>query len=511
MMKHWKYDLKSSLVVFLVALPLCLGIALACEAPLSAGLIAGIVGGIVVGFFSDSNVSVSGPAAGLTVIVLAAIKDFGDFNIFTLCVFISGIFQIIFSLVKGGNIGNYFPSSVIKGMLAAIGLILILKQFPHAIGYDADFMGDESYVQVDGQNTFSELFVAIEKTHMGAVIVALFAFMIMIFWDKKAKKGSTFFQLIPGPLVAVVFSVIINEIFKVAFTNLIIEEQHLVQLPFQGGWHDVISVVQMPNWNHLSNTKVYSTALVIAIVGSIESLLSIDAADKIDTEGRVTSKNRELLAQGLGNSLSGLVGGLPLTAVIVRTSANASAGAKTKLSAILHGVWLILCVVAIPTVLNLIPLSCLAAMLILVGYKLTNPTVIKEMYCKGHNQFIPFIATIIAILFTDLLIGIMIGMAVGFFYVFRSNVHKSIVMVNEGNHFLIKFYKDVSFLQKSILLNMFEQIPENAVVSIDGSNNVFVDNDIQEVILDFIKRSSFKNIKIELKKSKLAISPLFKD
>lgn len=501
---HWKSDLRSSLVVFLVALPLCLGIALASSAPLSSGLIAGIVGGIVVGFLSNSQLSVSGPAAGLTVIIASAVGDLGAFNILTLSVFFAGLIQVIFSFAKGGQIGNYFPTSVIKGMLAAIGLILILKQLPHAVGYDADFMGDESFHQPDGQNTFSQLFLAIQSTHLGAAIIATLSMLIMVGWEKAASKGKAIFQLIPGALVAVFVSVILNQVFNSMVPSLAIESKHLVKLP------DFLSGFSLPDWSALTNVKVYTTAFVIAIVASIESLLSTEAVDKIDEQGRVTNKDRELFAQGVGNAISGLIGGLPITAVIVRSSANANGGAKTNLSTILHGFWLLICVAAIPYVLNLIPLSCLAAVLILVGFKLTKPSLIKSMYAKGSNQFIPFLATILAILFTDLLVGIVIGMMVGFFYVLRSNIHKSIVMVNEGDNYLIRFYKDVSFLQKKTLLEMLDAIPPNASVIIDGSKNVYVDNDIAEILEDFMLRAKLNEIRVELKKSTLALSPIFR-
>lgn len=504
-LSHWKSDLRASLVVFLVALPLCLGVALASNAPLSAGLIAGIVGGIVVGFISNSSISVSGPAAGLTVIIATAVTDLGSFNILTLSVFFAGLIQVIFAIAKGGVIGNYFPTSVIKGMLAAIGLILILKQLPHAVGYDADFFGDESFYQKDGQNTFTEILMAIKSTHLGATFVAMASVLIMVGWEKGAKKGKAIFQLIPGALVAVVTAVLLNELFKVAMPVLVIEESHLVQLP------NFVSGFMLPDWSALTNPKVYTTAMVIAIVASIESLLSVEAADKIDESGRVTSKNRELLGQGLGNAISGLIGGLPVTAVIVRTSANASGGAKTNLSTMLHGFWLLICVATIPFVLNMIPLSCLAAVLILVGYKLTKPELIQKMYKKGAYQFLPFIITILAILFTDLLVGITIGMMVGFVFVIRSSIHKSIVMVHEGRDYLIRFHKDVSFLHKRVLIEMFDQIPQNSNVVIDGSKNVYVDNDIEELIEDFILRSHLNSVRVDLKKSTLALSPLFRE
>lgn len=507
---NWKQDLQSSVVVFLVALPLCLGIALASGAPLASGLIAGIVGGIVVGSVSGSQLSVSGPAAGLTVIVAGAISSLGSFEALTVSVFLAGILQIIFSFVKGGKIGDYFPSSVIKGMLAAIGIILILKQFPHAVGYDADFMGDESFYQGDGQNTFSEIIRAFGAIHMGSVIVALISFLIMMGWEQGAKK-SQFFKLIPGALVAVIVSVVTNEIFKLSSSSLVINPEHLVQLPFSGGFADFWAGLKSPDWNILSNPQVYISAITIAIIASIESLLSVEAADKIDEEGRVTSKNRELLAQGVGNSISGLLGGLPVTAVIVRTSANVAAGAKSNLSAVLHGLWLFLCIVSIPHILNLIPLSCLAMVLILVGYKLTKPAIIKAMYKKGWNQFVPFAVTVIAIVLTDLLIGIGIGMVVGFVFVIRSSMHKSIVLVNDEKEWLIRFHKDVSFLQKSFLVETLSKIPEGASVVIDGSKSVYVDADIEDIIEEFMKRARCSGIKVELKKSSLALSPIFKE
>lgn len=509
--KYWKSDVQSSLVVFLVALPLCLGIALASNAPLAAGLYAGIIGGLVVGSLSGSHISVSGPAAGLTVIVIGAIQSLGSFQAFTLALFISGFIQIAFSIFKGGAIGDYFPTSVIKGMLAAIGIILILKQFPHALGFDASFMGSESFNEASGENTFTQLLIAFKSIHPGAVVVSLLAMALMMTWEKLALKGFKFFQFVPGALVAVLLSVVLNMLFPLISSDLVISGNHLVSLPFAGGLGDFVAGFAMPDWSYFSNVKVYTVAITLALVGSLESLLSIDAADKIDESGRVTDKNRELLAQGVGNSLSGLIGGLPVTAVIVRTSANATAGAKSKLSAILHGVWLLACVVLIPNLLNQIPLSALAAVLILVGYKLTKIELIKKMYHKGMNQFIPFMITILAILLTDLLVGIFIGVVAGFIFVLRSSVHKSIVMVKEGNLHLIRFHKDVSFLQKASLQKMFNSVPDGAMVLLDGSNTVFVDEDIVDLIEEFIKRGKSSNISVELKKSSLALCPLFKD
>ena len=511
MSNSWLKDFQSSLVVFLVALPLCLGIAMASNAPLAAGLFAGIIGGIIVGFLSGSSVSVSGPAAGLSVIVATAIQTLGSFEAFTLALFISGILQILFGYFKGGVIGDYFPTSVVKGMLAAIGIILILKQFPHAVGFEQSFMGDESFAGTGGSNTFSQFYSAFEFIHLGAIVVALCSMGIMLSWEKAASKDLSFFKLIPGALIAVLFSVLLNYVFLGFIPDMAITGEHLVNLPFSGGVQDLYSGFRMPSWAHLQNPNIYVVAITLAIVGSLESLLSVDAADKIDEEGGITSKNRELLAQGCGNMISGFIGGLPITAVIVRTSANINAGAKSKLSAVFHGLWLLLCVIFIPELLNLIPLASLAAVLLLVGYKLTKPELIKKMYLKGWDQFIPFVVTILAILFTDLLVGILIGMMVGFVFVLKSNMHKSIVVVREDDLFLIRFYKDVSFLQKASLLKIFGTIPDGSSVIVDGSNSVFIDNDIIDAIEDFSRRGKAMNINVELKKSSLALSPMFKE
>jgi MFS superfamily sulfate permease-like transporter len=510
MFGSWKSDLQSSLVVFLVALPLCLGIALASNTPMMSGLYAGIIGGIVVGFVSSSSLSVSGPAAGLTVIVASALSTLGSFEAFTVAVVLSGIIQILFSLAKGGSIGEYFPNSVVKGMLAAIGILLILKQIPHAVGYDTDFMGDEEFFQSTGGNTFSQIIVALRSLHPGAVIITVLSMGIMLFWETASARKIQFFQIVPGALVAVLSAVLLNMGFENFTESLVIQGSHLVSLPEVDGLMGFISNVKFPVWSHLGNMQIYVVAFTIAIVGSLESLLSVDAMDKIDPNSRETDKNRELLAQGIGNTLSGFVGGLPITAVIVRSSANLNSGAQSKLSAIMHGIWLLLCVVFIPNLLNRIPLASLAAVLLLVGYKLTKPELLKSMYARGRNQFIPFIVTIVAILLTNLLMGILIGIIVGFYFVMRSNMHKSIVMVREDELFLIKFYKDSSFLHKAELHKLLAVIPSGSSVVIDGSQSVFIDNDIQDIIEEFVKRSKLSNTKVELKKSSLALCPLFK-
>lgn len=485
LLRFWRKDFLSSIVVFLVALPLCLGIALASNAPLSSGLYAGIIGGVIIGFFSGSSISVSGPAAGLTVIVVNSIETLGSFQAFTLAVVISGILQILFGIFKGGRIGDYFPTSVIRGMLAAIGIILIMKQIPHAIGNR-------------GESFF----------HAGVLTISAISLGVMIFWDMLGKERK-FFQLVPGPLVAVLGSIFLGLVF--INSSFSIPQELYVQLPFSGGVNDFISGFTMPDWKQILNPEIFTVALTLALVGSLESLLSIEAGDKIDRDGRKTNKNQELLAQGVGNTLSGLIGGLPITAVIVRTSANVNAGAKTKLSAILHGCWLFLCIVALPHLLNLIPLGALAAVLLLVGYKLTKPEIFKEMYRKGMNQFLPFIVTIVAILVTDLLVGIMIGMVVGFIFVLKTNASKSIVMVSEENRYLLRFHKDVSFIHKESLTEKFSTIPNESYVIIDGSAQVSVDQDIEELIREFIKKCQLSGGVVELKKSRMALSPLFRE
>ena len=511
MFSSWKKDFQSSFVVFLVALPLCLGIALASNAPLTAGLYAGIIGGIVIGTISGSPISVSGPAAGLTAIVASAITSLGSYEAFSLAVLLSGVFQIIFSFSKGGIIGDYFPSSVIKGMLAAIGIMLILKQFPHAVGFDSQYMGDEDFMNATGGNTFTQVISAFNVFHAGAITISTIALFIMLYWEKLAAKKKQFFQFIPGVLIAVISAILLNLLFKKFIPELALTHDHMVNIPFNGEMKDFFSGMKLPDFGQLSNPKIYIMGLTIALVGSLESLLSVDASDKIDEEGRVTDKNRELLAQGIGNTICGMIGGIPVTAVIVRSSANVTAGAKSKLSAIFHGLWLALFVIFIPDLLNLIPLAALATMLIVVGYKLSNPELIKKMYEKGWNQFIPFIVTISAILLTNVLLGVIIGMFVGFIFVIKSNMHKSIVVVEEDNLFLVRFHKDVSFLQKAGLQKILGAIPQGASVILDGSNSVFVDDDIIDVIEDFIKRGKSQGIKVLLKKSSLALNPMFKE
>jgi MFS superfamily sulfate permease-like transporter len=507
---NFKYDLPASVVVFLVALPLCLGIALASGAPMFAGIIAGVVGGIVIGSLSGSNLSVSGPAAGLTTIVIASIHDLGSFQAFLCAVVIGGALQFLMGVLRAGTIGHFFPAAVIKGMLSAIGLILILKQVPHAFGWDRDYEGDESFFQDDGENTFTELLRALDFVTPGAVVIGLISIVILILWDKPFLKRYKFFQMVPGPLVVVLTGVFLNILYPVIAPGLAIRQEHLVSLPVAANANEFLGFLSFPDLSALNNPKVYTIAITLALVASLESLLSIEAADKLDEFKRITSLNRELRSQGIGNIVSGLIGGLPITAVIVRTSANINAGARTKLSTIVHGTFLLLTVALIPTVLNLIPLSALAGILIMTGYKLTKPSLYVEMYRKGWSQFLPFIVTIIAILFTNLLIGIFIGIAVGLYFVLKTNFHEAIAIVKHDNNYLLRLNKDVSFLNKAILRRTFERIPKGANLIIDGGSSQFIDADIVETIQDFVLNAPSRNIQVEVKKSYSSVNEFFR-
>ena len=496
-----KSDFPSAVVVFLVALPLCLGIALGSNAPLFSGIIGGIVGGIVVGSLSGSQLSVSGPAAGLTAIVVVAIAKLQVYEAFLAAVVLAGIFQIILGYLKAGVLGDYIPSSVIKGMLAAIGLILILKQLPHFVGYEADFLGDETFEQKDGKNTFSELVFALQHVLPVALAIGLFSILLQVLWDKVLVKRIKSLKLVPAPLVVVIAGVAINEVLKLSYPSLALGKFHLVSIPVAGSVSEFTSFFTSPDFSHLSNYSVWTTALTIAIVASLETLLNVEAADDLDPYQRVTPTNRELKAQGVGNIVSGLIGGLPLTSVIVRTSAGIYAGAKTKMSAILHGVFLLLCVAFIPGLLNHIPYASLAAILIYTGYKLAKVSIFREFYRKGWNQFLPFVITILAILFTDLLVGILVGCAMGLFFLLRSNFKSAVFVVSDENKFLFRLRKDVSFLNKPIIKNKLEQVPADSYVLIDAARADFIDRDVVEVIEDFMKHAHLKDIKVELKKS----------
>jgi MFS superfamily sulfate permease-like transporter len=499
--KHAGADLSASVVVFLVALPLCLGIALASGAPLFSGIIAGITGGIVIGSLSGSNLSVSGPAAGLTVIVASAIIKLQVYEAFLLAVVLAGIFQIILGSIKAGVIGDYIPNAVIKGMLAAIGLILILKQLPHLVGYDKDYVGDEAFAQNNDGNTFSSLLNSFGFITPGALLIGVTSILLLIIWETKFFKENKYLKLVPGPLVVVLTAVFLNQFFNSYSPALKIQDKHLVSLPKAKDISGFLSFFTFPNFSFITNPQVWITAVTLAIVASLETLLGVEAVDKLDPLKRVTPTNRELKAQGVGNLVSGLIGGLPLTSVIVRSSANVMAGAKTKMSTITHGLLLLLCAFSIPHILNLIPLAALAAILIFTGYKLAKISIFKQFYSKGWDQFVPFVATIGAILLTDLLIGIMAGIGVGLFFMIKSNFHSSVFVVNDHNKYLVRLRKDVSFLNKPIVKQKLEEVPENSFIIIDATRADFIDKDIIEEINNFMLHAHLKNIKVEIKRS----------
>ncbi|MBP6821266.1 MAG: SulP family inorganic anion transporter [Acidobacteria bacterium] len=490
---YLKTDLVSGLVVFLVALPLCLGIALASGAPLFSGIIAGIIGGIVVGSLSHSELSVSGPAAGLTAIVLVAISTLGSFETFLMAVILAGLMQIALGFAKAGTISNYFPSNVIEGMLAAIGVIIILKQLPHAVGYDKDNEGDFFFIEKGtGHNTFSALIDAVNYSHLGAIIVTVVSLVILISWTKVEflKK----IKVIPGALVAVIVGVILNEIFKASGANLEISQEHLVSLPIPSSFSDFLSQFSRPNFSAVMNVDVWIVAATIAAVASIETLLCIEAADKMDPLKRFTSTNTELKAQGVGNLISGFIGGLPMTSVIIRTSANVNSGARTKISAIAHGFFLLIAVIAIPSILNRIPLACLAAILLMTGWKLANPSVFKHMWDNGKLQFAPFIVTVVAVVFTDLLKGVAVGLAVSIFFILRDNMKLAYFFKKEEHHagetIHIDLAQEVSFLNKAAIKQTLAHLPESSSVIINASNSAYIDHDVVELIRDFVNLGS---------------------
>lgn len=498
--KSFSSDFPASIVVFLVALPLCLGIALASNAPAFSGLIAGIVGGIVVGLASRSHLSVSGPAAGLTAIVIAALATLPSFEAFLLSVMIAGLLQILFGFLKAGVVGDYVPNAVIKGMLAAIGLILIINQVPHLLGDDSHFETDDGIGSKSDGNIFTNFFYAFGNINNLALIIGLVGLAFHFGWEKLVAGRKGFIRLVPAPLLVVLIGVGINSVASGSGSSALVGE-HLVNIRIASSVNEFLGFFSQPDWSYLGNYQVWLTGATIALVASLESLLSIEAIDDLDPYQRVTPTNRELKAQGLGNLVSGLIGGLPVTSVIVRSSANVNAGARTKMSAIYHGALLLLCVALIPGLLNLIPKTALAAVLIFTGYKLAKPALFIAFYKKGWDQFLPFVITIVAILATDLLKGVIIGIGVGLFFVIRSNFRSSVFVVSDSNKFLFRLRKDVSFLNKPIIKNKLEKVPAGSYVLIDASRADFIDKDIVETIEDFLIHAPLKDIEVELKVS----------
>lgn len=502
-----KNDLPASIVVFFVALPLCLGIALASGAPLFSGLIAGIVGGIVVGALSGSQIGVSGPAAGLAAIVLTAITALGGYENFLVAVVLGGAIQLLFGVLRLGIIGYYFPSSVIKGMLSGIGIIIILKQIPYFFGIDKNPEGDFAFLQIDGENTLTELLKTLNALlsgnfDKGAAIIAVIAIAILILWSNVLSKKGKFFQLVQGPLVAVVAGIVYY--FLTRDTGLMLTQEHLVSVPVPESFSDLKAQFAFPNFEVITRMDVIITGFTIALVASLETLLCVEATDKLDPQKRVTPTNRELLAQGTGNMISGLIGGLPITQVIVRSSANIQSGGKTKASAIIHGFFLLISVVTIPQVLNYIPLSVLAAILFIVGYKLAKPSTFKKMYNLGMKQFLPFIVTILGIVFTDLLTGIGLGLAVGIAVILiKSYQNSHFLHIEEGKgdedlKVKMTLAEEVTFFNKGAILNELDNIPENSSLELDVRQTRYLDNDIIEILEDFAHKAKLRNIDIKL-------------
>ena len=489
-LKNLKADIPASIVVFFVALPLCLGIALASGAPLFSGLIAGIVGGIVVGALSGSAIGVSGPAAGLAAIVLVAISTLGGFENFLLAVVLGGVIQVLFGILKAGVIGYYFPSSVIKGMLTGIGIIIVIKQIPYFFGIDKNTAESSTFIDM-----FSQI-------NLGATLIACIGLSILIIWNVWLSKSFKIFQIIQGPVVAVAVGIIYYIITRDSST-FSIDSAKLVSVPVPEDISSFLGQFSSPNFNQITNPQIWVTAFTIALVASLETLLCVEATDKLDPRKRVTPTNRELLAQGTGNIISGLIGGLPITQVIVRSSANIQSGGKTKSSAIIHGFLLLISLIIIPTLLNKIPLSVLAAVLFIVGYKLARPQLFAAIYKQGWKQFVPFIITVLGIIFTDLLVGIGMGLAVGIVIILIKNYQNShflhIEKENDGAEKIkMTFAEEVTFINKGAILKELEQIAPNTKLEINVKNTRFLDYDIIEILEDFLLKANNRNIEISL-------------
>ena len=497
-----RHDLSASVVVFFVALPLCLGIALASGAPLISGLIAGIVGGIVVGSLSGSPLGVSGPAAGLAVIVLAAIQELGSFDVFLVAVILAGLIQVALGFARAGVIAYYFPSSVITGMLSGIGIVIFLKQIPHALGYDKDPEGDFSFRQIDGETSFTELGNAFQWISPGPASIAAVSLAILILWESPWLKRRGGLSRLPGPLVAVVTGVALQLGFA-SMSGFALTAEQLVSLPVAEGFGGLTAMFTFPDFTALTNGAVYKTALVLAIVASLETLLCVEATDKLDPLKRITPTGRELKAQGVGNVVSGLLGGIPVTQVIVRSSANIQSGGKTKASAVIHGFLLILSVIVFPTLMNRIPLASLAAVLLVVGYKLAKPALFARMFHEGIGQFVPFVVTIVGIVFIDLLVGVGLGLVTATLILLYQNYKLPFeierLSQDHGRTVKITLAQNVSFLNKASLLKSLDIIPRGSTVKIDGTSSVYVHHDVIEIINDFVTGAAARDITVAVR------------
>lgn len=501
-LRNLKYDLPAGLVVFLVALPLCLGISLASGAPFFSGIIAGVIGGIVIGALSNSQLSVSGPAAGLVAIVISAIATLGSFEAFLLAVVIAGAFQIILGFIKAGVLAYYFPSNVIKGMLSGIGIIIILKQIPHALGYDSETFSEmTNFFKKDGGNALQGLWESFGNISVGAALICFIALGIIIAFETKKLKPLS--KIIPGGLIAVVISVVISELIFKNIPALAISSDHLVNVPVANSLSEMVGLFTFPDFSVIMNSQVWIVALTITAVASIETLLCIEAVDQLDPHKRFTNNNRELIAQGIGNMTSGFIGGLPITSVIVRSSANLNANARTKVSTIFHGVLLFASVLLIPSVLNKIPLASLAAILIYTGYKLAKPSIFKEMFANGKYQWKPFLVTVASVVIFDLLVGVGVGLAYSVYYILKGNFKNAFFYDTpaKGSPEPIRMVlsEEVSFLNKANIKESLEAIPKNSAIIIDASNSSYIDFDVLQGIKEFVDyKSKYRNINCQL-------------
>ena len=494
----WRSDLPASVSVFLLALPLCLGIALASGAPLSAGIVSGVIGGIVVGTLSNSSLMVTGPAAGLTVIVLGGITTLGSFDQFLSAVMIGGAVQVVLSLLRAGIVGYYFPSAVIKGMLAGIGVILVLKQIPHAMGLDADFEGDESFVQSNAETTFSTLGSVLQQIQPGAVIIAAASLLVMILWHHTSFRR---LKLLPAPLVVVALGIGMNALFARLAPDMAIGTSHLVQLPVPTQDGHLFGLFELPDFRALMTFDAWRIGVTIAVVASLESLLSMKATDKMDSFKRESDTNRELLAQGVGNMLAGLVGGLPMAGVLVRSAANIDSGARTRWSSVLQGVLLLASVLAIPALLNLIPLAAVAGLLLYTGFRLASPALFRTSWSLGTAQFVPFIVTVVAIVLTNLLIGIAIGLFVAGFFILAEYLRQpALRQVSPDGSVLRRFQlpDQATFLSKANIERTLSELPDGVRVEIDGSKTSRFDYDVLESLHEFTETAKLRNIDYRL-------------
>lgn len=497
-LRHLKDDIPAGIAVFLVALPLCLGIALASGAPLFSGLIAGMVGGLVISWLSGSQLSVSGPAAGLTVIVFNAIETLGSFQGFLVAVILAGILQLIAGYLKAGVIGAFFPSAVIKGMLAAIGIILIIKQIPHATGYNEHFGGPEAYSHEDVNEFFFPILDAFSSLSHGVIVISAVSLLLLVFWESSWVKSKRFLKLIPGPLVAVIWGVLYNLSAERWFPEWSVDAIHLTNVPISSSAADFLNNFSFPDYSFWTNPQVYVIAATLAIIGSLETLLSLEAVDKLDPLKRTSPTNRELKAQGVGNIICGLIGGIPITAVIVRSAGNINAGGKTPVSCFVHGLCILVSVLFLARYINFVPLGCLSGILLHTGFKLAKPALFKEFYRKGLSQLLPFVITISAILTTDLLIGMAIGISVGLFFVIKANFRASITLTQDKSFYILTFNKDVAFLNKALLRKLLAHVKPNSTLTIDASKSYFIDHDIIETIDDFLVTAPNHNISVEI-------------